>query len=104
MTFITIFVAYHDTLEDTNVFFTKRENAEQFIKKMNNAGISDDISEWSIIEIREGRTFGADMSLANVDHQHYDYFAYSEDLMYKNEREKQKQMYSNCLKELCIKK
>jgi hypothetical protein len=65
---ITIFVIYHNTFEDQNIFTTNRDKIQDIIKQkteeIRNSGITDiKISDWNYREIIEEQSFGANMSL-----------------------------------------
>lgn len=61
MTLINIFVIFHNTLENTNMFFMNYNDASKAIKILaNETNTSED--EWNIRVISEGEKFCADMA------------------------------------------
>jgi hypothetical protein len=55
---ITIYVVIHNTFENTNVFFTKKEDAIHYINTIIPTKYPDEPKEvWSIREIIEGEEF-----------------------------------------------
>ncbi len=60
---ITIYVVIHNTFENTNVFFTKKEDAVEYINTVIPTKYPDEPKEvWRIREIVEGQEFGGDMA------------------------------------------
>jgi hypothetical protein len=60
---ITIYIVIHNTFENTNVFFTKKEDAIHYINTIIPTKYADEPKEvWRIREIIEGEEFGADMA------------------------------------------
>lgn len=94
---ISIYVVIHDTTEDTNVFFTSYEKAENFIPKIASA-TETDILEWAIVELKEGRTFDADMGNACCR----DKLSYVEKIMYEEEINQNKKILAMCFEEILL--
>jgi hypothetical protein len=60
-TMLTIYVVYHNTLEDTNVFFLSLQEARDSITQLAQE-TETDVSEWNIRRLREGVKFGGDLT------------------------------------------
>ncbi len=59
---ITIYIVYHKTFENTNVFFTTKEKALQYIEKVALVKYpEEEITDWNIRELEEGCEFDAQM-------------------------------------------
>jgi hypothetical protein len=57
-----IFIVYHSTFEDTNVFTLTLEEAKNQILSLSKE-TNTDISEWNVRKLKEGVKFGGDLSI-----------------------------------------
>jgi hypothetical protein len=58
---LTIYVIYHNTFEDTNIFFLNLQEAKDGIARLANE-TETDLSEWNIRKLQEGTKFGGDLT------------------------------------------
>ncbi len=58
---VKIYVVYHNTFEDTNVFFTDYNKAQEMLNDLAN-NTDTKRTEWKIRVLREGELFEADMT------------------------------------------
>ena len=59
---LSIYVVYHNTFEDTNVFFLSIEEAKNYISQMAQE-TETEVTEWSIRRLQEGVKFGGDLTV-----------------------------------------
>ncbi len=60
----TIYVVIHNTFENTNVFFVKKEDAVDYIDNVIPIKYPDEPKYvWKIREIKEGVEFGGDLGI-----------------------------------------
>lgn len=61
---VTIYIVIHKTFENTNVFYTKKEDALDYINNVIPIKYPDEPKElWNICEIVEGQEFGGDLKI-----------------------------------------
>lgn len=61
---LTIYVVIHNTFENTNIFFIRREDAINYIENVLPIEYPDEPKYlWNIREIKEGEEFGGDLSI-----------------------------------------
>ena len=58
---LTIYVVYHKTYLDMNVFFSTIQEARDGIRQLTQE-TETDVSEWNIRRLREGVKFGGDLT------------------------------------------
>jgi len=58
---LTIYVVYHKTFDDTNVFFSSLQEARDGITQLAQE-TETDVSEWNIRRLREEVKFGGDLT------------------------------------------
>ena len=59
---IVIYVIYHKTFENTNVFTTDKDKIDEIVKKLESE-IEDTVGEWRCRKLIEHRMFEADMNM-----------------------------------------